>query len=224
MYMKEILIVLFIVFLIVINLYFLYIGKITAIGFSGILITIAISAVILYNINQVGRIITASGDIIEIRKIKADLYAKAEVVKTMGEEMGSIAAFNIAHLCRLAPDNLQELMIEKRDKLIKMLDNLGSEKEEVGEIVKTINNMVIFDLQRAVISEVEKNSYEIKQSGKEVNREEIKEEIEAMFNNYNLDGSSKEKITEYLKKSSCYTNKISMLLDEYEIFLITKRL
>lgn len=226
MFLKEILIILYCIITVVMSFYFLYMQKINAVGFSIILVAIGVSAILLYNIDQVDKITTKQGDIIEIKKIKADIYAKAEVVKNIGEELASLAsieAFNVAHLCRFAPDNLTELMLDKRDKLITLLNSLGSNKEKISEITKIIDDMVISDLQHKVISKVEEYSYKVLQGGIKINRDEIREKVNESFKDYKI-GASKKEIEDYFKSVACYTEEISILLDNYEKFLKTKNI
>ncbi|MBI5145117.1 MAG: hypothetical protein HZA27_02915, partial [Candidatus Omnitrophica bacterium] len=108
------------------------------------------------------------------------------------------------------------------DKLVTLLNSLGSSKAKISEITKIIDDMVIFDLQHKVISKIEEYSYKVLEGGTKINRDEIRIKVTELFKDYKI-GTSKKEIEDYLKSVASYTEEISTLLDNYENFLKTKK-
>ena len=154
--------------LIAVLVYLLIIGRLTGWPFAlSLFAVVAFSigvAVIIprsEEVTEIGGKVSSEGAqlLVKMQTIQSDVYAKAEALRKLAEQVGEVAAFNLAHLGRWSPDNLDELLLKERDRLIEMLHRAGIDDKRIKEITFEITKMVTFDLARDVWSAVPKEIF-----------------------------------------------------------------
>lgn len=155
----------------------------------------------------------------EIKEVQKDVYAKAETVKALGEEIAALTAFNVTRVGRFAGPDLQQKMIEARDKIKKLLQSLGSSEEKITALSKEIEDMVLRDLKRNVESETDKITHEALTRGRQFDRDQVQKRIRELLTNYDRKG-----LVTYLKEQNLYKEELGPLLDKIDKFLETKTL
>lgn len=139
--------------------YLLILGRLTGWQFVGSLtgvgILVGVLVIIVPRSEQVAELgAKASGSGVELlvrmEQIQKDVYAKAESLQRLAEDVGRISAFNLRHLGRFGPDDLDAVLLRERDQLARMLRDAGIAPSRVEEIVAPITEMVLRDLAREV--------------------------------------------------------------------------
>jgi len=197
-------------------------GKIGSASYTTLLIISILVSLALYGFDRLKELDLKNLKIVlnEIKEVKKDVYAKAETVKKLGEEMAELTAFNVISVGRFAAEDLQDKMLEARDKITAVLKELGSEDAKIQQISKKIDDMVLRDLKYDVLSEVQKATHELLAKGEKINRDEIYKQTEKLlFEKYERD-----KIIEYLKSQKAYKSEIEPLLDQLDKFYKDKKL
>lgn len=197
-------------------------GKIGSLSYATLIIAIILSGIALYGFDRLKELDLKNLKLIltEIKEVKKDVYAKAETVKKLGEEMAELTAFNVVSVGRFAAPDLQDKMLEARDRIAVVLKELGSDDSKIKEISKQIDDTVMRDLKYEVLSEVQKTTHEIIEKGENINRNEIyKQTEELLFKDY-----ERNKITEYLKSQKAYKPEIEPLLNQIDKFNKDKKL
>ena len=135
--------------LIAILVYLLIIGKLNgwtfAGSFIGVGILVAVIAVVLprtEDVSEVGGKVGGQEILIKMERVRQDIYAKAEVVQQLTEHVAEVSAFNLTHLGRWSPPNLDELLLKERDRLIEMLRHTGIPEKRIQEITSKVTDMV----------------------------------------------------------------------------------
>jgi hypothetical protein len=152
----------------------------------------------------------------EIKEVQKDIYAKAETVKTLGEEIADLTAFNVTRVGRFAGPDLEPKMIEARDRITTLL---GSSEAKIASISKQIEDMVLHDLKNDVQSETDRISHAAVTSGKQIDREQVRSRVRDLLNNYD-----RKSLVGYLKQQELYREELVELLDRLDKFIRTKNL
>jgi hypothetical protein len=84
--------------------------------------------------------------VLKMEKIKQDIFARADTVQRLTEKSGEIAAFSIAQLWRLSPENRHAERLRLRDQLQGMLREGGIPEERVRPILAGITAAVARDV------------------------------------------------------------------------------
>jgi hypothetical protein len=209
----------FLLFLITFLLITKYISSsIYAILFSVILII----GIALYSFDRLKELDIKNLRIIlsEAKEIRKDIYAKAEIVRKLGEEMADLTAFNVTRVGRFAPPNLQEKMLEARDKIKNILKEIGSSETKIKEISSQIEDMVLYDLKSKVYHRVQEITHQLLMKGKNIDREHIHSKVkEILFNNYDRD-----MLRKFLKEKEAYSEELEGLLDKVDRFIKYKKI
>ncbi len=201
--------------------YFLYEGKINGNHFTFLFLGIILASLALYGFDRLKEIDFMNLKLIlkDLKEVQKDIYAKAETVKTMGEEIAELTAFNVTSIGRFASDDLDEKMLEARDRIKEILQKIGSDKAKVERISTQIENMVLRDLKRKVESEVAQITHTIQTNGKQINRDKIHNKVKELLEDY--DRSS---LVDYLKEQEIYSEAFSPLLNRLDKFIKDKKL
>lgn len=197
-------------------------GKIGSIAFTTLFISIILSSLALYGFDRLKELDLKNLRLVlnEIKEVKKDIYAKAETVKKLGEEVAELTAFNVTGIGRFASPDLQEKMLEARDRINRILQGIGSDKTKITKILGQIDDMVLHDLKRDVHSKLQGITIQILRSGNEINREDIHDKAERLlFENYD-----RSKFVNYLKEQEVYRNEFGPLLDKIDKFNRDKKL
>jgi hypothetical protein len=87
----------------------------------------------------------------QVESAKRDVYARAEMVKKMAEQVAEVTALNVSlegpHAMNY--EGLSEgQMLEQRDKLLAMLHVVGSDEATIQKTAARIDTMVFFNLRQ----------------------------------------------------------------------------
>lgn len=191
--------------------YFLMEGQLGATSFATLFLGIVLASLALYGFDRlkVFDLKNLMFSLNEIKEVQKDIYAKAETVRSLGEEVAELTAFNVTRVGRFAGPDLQEKMIEARDKIKKLLVSLGSSDAKIAAISKQIDDMVLHDLKRNVESETERTT-----AGKQVDREQVRKRIRELLDKYD-----RKALVTYLKEQDLYREELAPLLDKIDRFI-----
>lgn len=207
---------------IVLITYLLIIGKIGSVSFVTLFLGIAIVSTALYLSDRLKELDIKNLRLIlaEVKEVKKDIYAKAETVKKLGEELADLTAFNVTHVGRLAPSDLEEKMIEARGKIIKILKETGSDGAKIDQIISQINDTVLRDLKWKAHSRVQEITHKVFTNGTQIDRNAIhKKAEELLINRYD-----RTRLVAYLKEQGVYQEDLESLLNEVDHFIRYKEL
>ena len=207
---------------IVLITYLLIIGKIGSASFVTLFLGIAIVATALYLSDRLKELDIKNLRLIlaEVKEVKKDIYAKAETVKKLGEELADLTAFNVTSVGRFASKDLKEKMIEARDRINAILKEVGSDENEINRVSARINDTVLRDLKLEVHSRIQEITYKIFTSGKQIDRNTIHKRAEELL----IDKYDRTQLIAYLKEQGVYQEDIEELLDRVDHFIATKNL
>lgn len=156
----------------------------------------------------------------EIKEVKKDVYAKAETVKKLGEELAELTVFNITTVGRYGEvAYIDKKMLEGRDKINMVLSEVGSDDAKIKKLSSEIEEKVLFDLKNEIYKQVEKITYDMVKEGKQINRDEIINKVRELLKNYNGD-----LLVKYLEEEKVYKEELMPLLDKVDRFIKDKKL
>lgn len=198
-------------------------SKLHYLGLCMIFIFSSASFAILWNVDSIKEISASFGknkldvNMKEIKRIERDIYAKAETVKKATELIADISAFNVSTIGRFAPKDLDNKMVETRDKLNVVLKEVGSDKAKIDRINSTINRQILFDLKNNVLDDVAKMS-----TNKRADKTIVKENVKKLLDNYST--STKNDVKNYLLQQKIYDPAIDPSLEKLDKFQNSKTL
>jgi hypothetical protein len=170
--------------------YFLMAGQIGSAAYTTLFLCILLASLGLYGFDRL-RVFDLKNLMFrldEIKEVQKDVYAKAETVKALGEEIAELTAFNVTRVGRFAGPDLQKKMIEARDKIKKVLQSLGSSEAKMTALSKEIEDMVLHDLKRNVESETDRITHEALTRGRQFDRDQIQKRIRELLTTYDRKG------------------------------------
>ena len=195
--MEKITGLLILVSLLIFGIYFLDKGKLNSGYFTVYMCVVLICGLAFYGFDRLKELDLKNFKLIlnEIKTVKDDVYAKAATVKKIGEEVAEFTSFSVITVGRFVGDDLQEKMLEARDRIKVLLKELGSEEQKIESLVIPIEKMVLHDLASKMINPVAGKIQEIKiQRSEKVDSNEIWGKLRAFFNDY-----TEEELISYLK-------------------------
>lgn len=152
--------------IIAVLVYLLIIGKLNGWSFAGSLIAAAILTGVVgvvlprgEDVSEIGGKVAGQEILVKMEKVREDIYVKAEEIKHLTEHVAEVSVFNLTHLGRFSPKNLDELLLKERGRLNEMLHRAGIPDSRVQEITSKITEVVIGDLARDVWGAVPKNIF-----------------------------------------------------------------
>lgn len=83
--------------------------------------------------------------LVQMRQLQSEVFAKVEELRKLGEGIGKLIAYNIAHLWRWPPADPDAARLEERDRILKMLRDVGVAEDRLQRIVSKITEMVAWD-------------------------------------------------------------------------------
>lgn len=111
--------------------------------FLGLFLVSGALAVMLYRVDDVTE---AKVDIrqlmFKLDQTKSEVYAKAEAVQRMAEQVGLIAATTVSQLWAFAPRDPSYRRAQERDRLAVMLADAGLSQERVQAALKPLNDRI----------------------------------------------------------------------------------
>lgn len=240
---KEILPLLFCIGLIS---YFLWVGKIGPWQFTSLLSILSFLYFLLPIRDRLKEldIKNLRATLNEIKEVKKDVYAKAETVKKLAEEIAELTAFNVTRVGRLASPDLTEKIFGVRNKIKSVLEMIGSDKNKTESITSQIDNTVLFDLKNDIVRKVRERilkssppeeaticekAVKISPDGHkqcatlQVVCDDICEEVGGILKNYNLN-NSREILIQCLEKKGVPKTEIIPLISRLDRFIKEKTL
>ncbi len=135
-----------------------------ALSLGAITILLLIAGVVIPRYEDVSEVSTKLSKegvelLAKMEGIQKDVYAKTAELKQLAEKVGELTTFNITHLGRFAPSNLDEVLLQERDRLERMLRDAGLEASRVQEIIAPITQTVTRDLAQRVWDAVPKEIF-----------------------------------------------------------------
>ena len=201
--------------------YFLMVGQIGSAAYTTLFLGILLVSLALYGFDRL-RVFDLKNLVFsldEIKEVRKDIFAKAETVKTLGEEIADLTAFNVTRVGRFAGPDLQQKMIEARNRIKQLLQSLGSSEEKIARISKQIEDMILHDLKNNVASETDRITHKALTSGRQFNREQVQKRIRELLNDYD-----RKALVAYLREQNLYEDELTSLLDKIDKFLETRTL
>ena len=201
--------------------YFLMVGQIGSTAYTTLFLGILLVSLGLYGFDRL-RVFDLKNlmfSLDEIKEVRNDVFAKAETVKTLGEEIADLTAFNVTRVGRFAGPDLQQQMMEARNRIKQLLQRLGSSEEKIARISKQIEDMILHYLKNNVASETDRITHKAITSGRQFNREQVQKRIRELLNEYD-----RKSIITYLKEQNLYEDELTPLLDKLDKFIETRTL
>jgi hypothetical protein len=182
------------------------------------LVSVAISRI---DVLQVLDLKNLSVTLREIQQVRADVYAKADSVKRMGEELASLVVFNAARVGRLTGDDLTDRLIEVRDQTQSMLKDIGSNPARVEETLRPLNDIIIFDLKADILRYLMERLGEV---SKQADRPKVAwAEIDPEFRSVIMDRWDRPLVVERAKRYRIYDETLEKSLDALDDFIKTTK-
>lgn len=221
MQFKEFLVMLSSFFLLATAAYLLFAGRINAFGASAMILATGIFSLFIWNFDTISSVVGSFGEQakfrVEMNRIKEDVFAKADSVKHLGEEVARFAAHTVATRSRLVGDDHQENMLREREQIRALLVSIGSDANKITSTLSEIDQMVTFDLKRAVLGKIRLHSVST-HTPPPSQLESFIAEAELKFKNY--DGPhSREQFSAFLREHKAYDESINTALDRLDLFM-----
>lgn len=124
-------------------------------SYTILFITSIFVGIVIYKINDI-EFLDFKNLILKLNKIKEEIYAKADVVKKLGEKSVSIGAINSTRIgyWNSALSN-KELLLHKKE-YSSLLKQLGSDSDTISNISAIIDKRIGQNLQNSVRDEISK--------------------------------------------------------------------
>ncbi len=155
----------------------------------------------------------------QVKEIRKDIYAKAETVRRIGEDLADLTVFNVTHVGRFASPDLQEKMLETKGKVKVLLQKIGSDESKIESIIAPINRTVLGDIKNEAVGKVENITYKMSQNNQldSKQREEIITETRNQLENYDRD-----QLIYYFKIKGIDQETVLPILDRVDKFIKNK--
>jgi hypothetical protein len=158
-YPKEFSVVLFIL-LFAICVYLLLSGKLTPSSFVCSIFVSALAVAVIHNLDVVQRLTLKGGTVeatADFERIRQQVYAKAEEVQQLAEQIAGMIAESVATSNRYGgsgdPDPIAQ-EARYRDKLNQTLTDMGTPQQRRTEILAPFAQWIPFDLRSAILQTV----------------------------------------------------------------------
>jgi len=156
----------FAIMLITILGYLFIVGKLNRWSFAGSLVGVAILvgvvAVVLprsEEVSELGGEVAGQEILVKKERVRADIYAKAEVVQLLIEHVEEVSVSKLTHPGRFSPKNLDELLLKERDRLAEMMLRASIHDNRIQEIIAKVTDVVTRDMARDVWHAVPKEIF-----------------------------------------------------------------
>jgi hypothetical protein len=155
-YPREFSVILFIL-LVAVCAYLLLVGKLSGASFVSSIFVCAAAVAVMHNLDVVQRLQLKGGKMeatAEFERIRNEVYAKAEEVRHLAEQVAGMIAESVATSNRWGgsgdPDPILQLA-RYRENLRKTLSDMGTTKERSDEILQPFAKWIPFDLRSAIL-------------------------------------------------------------------------
>ena len=145
-------------------LYAAWTGKMNGLVAGGLIVALAIAAVILQNADTFTSFVAEWRDLkIRLERIQREVFAKVETVRRIGEETAELATFTALSVGRYAADDLQAQLLASRDRIVSIMKEIGVDETKIKATAERFNQRVADDLRKAVTSAVERATHSIRE-------------------------------------------------------------
>jgi len=114
--------------------YLLLAGRIGVSAVVGLLLASTFVSVVLYKVDELTELgaKTKWGEVLaKMEGIRADVFAKADAVQRMGEDIAAAISYALTGMGRFAPDDLDSQLGAQREQLMEMQRKIGSDTGRV---------------------------------------------------------------------------------------------
>lgn len=202
--------------------YLLFAQKLKGREASFVVVAAGIFLLLALNVDTVSSIAISWGKSMDLRvetkQMRDEVYAKAEHVKELGEQVARFTAHTVATSGRWVGEDHQQRMLEERENIRTMMRSLGSAPDKIAEVLGPIDKMVASDLKGQVIAAVGK----IKRLEQKPD-EQLVSELRAKFQGYDSPASH-DNLVVFLKERKVYDESVENALNRVDLFLREKHL
>ena len=207
---------------IVLIIYLLNIGKIGSIEFTTLFICIILAGLAWYRVDSLKEIDIKNMRLVleQVKEARRDVYAKVETVKKIGENLADLPAFSVSRIGRFASDDLQIKMLEGRDRVKEVLQEIGSDQEKIDKISSQIEEIVLSDLKQDALQGIRNELIKLCQD------KQSPCEVENKYNGYVklFEKYDRVMIEKVIKEQGFPDIDIVLLLDRVDKFIKTKQI
>lgn len=220
------------ILLIALLVYLLMLGRLSGMAFAwslvGVAALVAVVAVVVPRSEDVskisGKLGTEGGELlVEMQEIRSEVYAKAENVKRLTEQVGEISAFNVAQLWSFAPHDPKAARVQLRDKLGAMLREAGIQETRVNEIIQPINQRIEANLAHEVWNYVPKEPFAKPGQIKGQTPAMVSLKVPELLLQSEV-GRAEAALRPYLEDLGVWTNEVEAKVRDFDEFRRTKQL
>lgn len=186
------------------------------------LATVVAMVAIYRNEDIVQMVVEPRRVLFEMQRIEKNIFAKVEEVRRLAEQMGKLAAFNIAWLWRFPPENPEAVRLQERDRLSQLLKDMGIAESRVQEIVSEITKMVTWDLAQRVWHAVPVQVFG-QGPARDQKINEVRQKLTDLLMNAEP-GRAREAARAYLEPLGAWTEQVEAKVAEFEEFRRAGRL
>jgi hypothetical protein len=131
--------------------YLLVAKHIGVVGLSGLLLASTLAGVLMYNAEKLTDFTARWKDFEFIAKVRDEVFAKAEEVRRMGEDIAAAISYALTGMGRFAPDDLDAQLGSQREHLMEMLRKIGTDTKRVDEVIQPLTKTISNDLAGEVV-------------------------------------------------------------------------
>lgn len=198
----------------------LFLGRINQWALVALLGLTPVVLILLHNVEQIASItakLKGTELLVEMKRIKAEVYARADSVRAMGEDIAEALAFSLSKWGRLPDEeDLDAELMNRKNHLTSLLRRIGTKEERIRLICAPIDDMVAFDLAARVGKEV----FERFQPADARNRSEVSRNISDILRT-SLVGSAAKAVRPLLEEYGLWDSSIQSKILEFEQFRLT---
>lgn len=188
---------------------------------SALLFASTLASALIYNFDYLETIsldLKNQKFLVELKRMRDDVFAKAETIKKMGEEIAKVHVFSVTSIGRWPPRDLDHKMLQAKGRIETFLQEIESSKEQIREITQPIDDMVVNDICNDCVELSRHTSGASKGNVVEISRD-LRERIRKHLK----DGTLAEYVS-YLKAGDLYSDEIGKCIEKLKHFVATGEL
>jgi hypothetical protein len=145
----------FLLLMLALWVYLLLAGRIGIGALIGLLLASTFVSVVIYKVDELTELgaKTKWGEVLaKMEGIRADVFAKADAVQRMGEDIGAAIALSFAGMWRLAPEDYEHQLGQRREQLRELLRKIGTDTARIAELIEPLTQTIRDDLAGEVVN------------------------------------------------------------------------
>lgn len=198
-------------------------GRLSAGTYTWLILTTALAALAVYGFDRLRILDLRSARLVldEVRSVREDVYAKADTVRRLGEEVAELVGFSIRRVGRWVGDDHSSQLIQAREQIAELLAHLDASEERTAEIIDPINDTIAFDLRNEVRGAIEREIYEYNQRGQQppIDKEDVLRATTPHLKAYD-----RARLEGELTARGLHSDRVRLALERLDRFLQTRRL